>query len=324
MFLTQVIFLSCPKIKILKNVISYEYSYLNILHIWDQSGVACILSKYQIKLGHQSVVLRRSNYDPYGIYKFYDNLVEFAEEKDFFELCLARAKNADIIHIHSRSDILLYLRKKLGDNFKVIMHFHGSDLRGIDQKYRSLKLTSIPKAMFKRYTANKIRKRNNLEAIRTADSILVSTPDLLNKIQGVTPILLNNPVDQGHFCKKQGGRFDSNKRYFTFKTEATSDIEWIIKFCKKNGIDNVEIVDRINNPILYAEMPKFLHQYDIYVDVRFVNNTLLENFSKTALESLSCGLEVIDFQMKKWSKLPVDNEPMNAANKVLKIYEEVM
>lgn len=312
------------EIKILKNVISYEYPYLNILHVWDQSGVACILSKYQNKLGHQSVVLRRSNYDPYGIYKYYDNLVEFAEEKDFFDLCLDRAKKADIIHIHSRADVLLHLRKKLGTKLKVIMHFHGSDLRGIDQKYDDLKLTSIPKTMFKRYNANRIRKRNNLAAIRSADKILVSTPDLLREISEPTPILLTNPVDQEHFYKKRDSRLDSNKRYFTFKTEATSDVRWIITYCKNNGINNMEIVDRINNPIMYAEMPKFLHNYDVYVDVRFVNNTLLENLSKTALESLSCGLEVIDFRMQKWSKLPVDNEPLKVASKVLEIYEEVI
>jgi hypothetical protein len=297
---------------------------LNILHVWDQSGVACILSKYQNKLGHQSVVLRRSNYDPYGIYKYYDNLVEFAEEKDFFELCLSRAKEADIIHIHSRADVLLYLRQKLGTKVKVIMHFHGSDLRGIDLKYGELKLTSIPKIMFKRYTANKIRKRNNLEAIRSANRILVSTPDLLSEISEPTPILLTNPVDQEHFYKKQVSQLGLNKRYFTFKTEATSDVNLIITYCKNNGINDVEIVDRINNPIMYAEMPKFLHNYDIYVDVRFVNNTLLENLSKTALESLSCGLEVIDYQMKKWTKLPVNNEPLKVANKVLEIYEEVL
>lgn len=297
---------------------------MNILHVWDQSGVACILSKYQNKLGHQSVVLRRSNYDPYGIYKYYDNLVEFAEEKDFFELCLSRAKEADIIHIHSRADVLVYLRKKLDTKLKVIMHFHGSDLRGINQKYSDLRLTSIPKIMFKRYTANKIRKRNNLAAMRYANRILVSTPDLLSEISEPKPILLTNPVDQEHFYKKQDSRLNSNKRYFTFKTESTSDVNLIISFCKNNGIDNMEIVDRINNPIMYAEMPKFLHNYDIYVDVRFVNNTLLENLSKTALESLSCGLEVIDFQMRRWSKLPVNNEPLKVVNKVLEIYEEVM
>jgi len=204
------------------------------------------------------------------------------------------------------------------------MHFHGSDLRGIDQKYDDLKLTSIPKTMFKRYNANRIRERNNLAAIRSADKILVSTPDLLREISEPTPILLTNPVDQEHFYKKRDSRLDSNKRYFTFKTEATSDVRWIITYCKNNGINNMEIVDRINNPIMYAEMPKFLHNYDVYVDVRFVNNTLLENLSKTALESLSCGLEVIDFRMQKWSKLPVDNEPLKVASKVLEIYEEVI
>ncbi|HYP43290.1 MAG TPA: hypothetical protein VEQ18_04650, partial [Candidatus Nitrosocosmicus sp.] len=103
---------------------------MNILHIWDQSGVACILAKYQKKIGHNAIVLRRSNYDPYGIYEYYKELVEFVDEKEYLSMCLQKAKNVDIVHIHSRADALLYLKKYLDKEVKFIMHFHGSDLRG--------------------------------------------------------------------------------------------------------------------------------------------------------------------------------------------------
>lgn len=296
---------------------------MNILHVWDQSGVACILAKYQSKLGHKSLVLRRSNYDPYGIYEFYNNLVEFADEEKYFELCLNRAMGADIVHVHSRADVLLYLRKKLSSKIKVIMHFHGSDLRGINQSYGNLKLTSIPKAIFKRYNSNKIRRKNNMEAIKASDKVIVSTPDLSKEIPNLNPIILTNPVDTEHFSKKNNGRTNSRGRFFTFRTEATSDVNWILNFCKDNGIKNLEVVDRIQNPIMYSYMPSFLQNYETYVDTRFVNNTLLENLSKTALECLSCGVAVIDYRLKKWSDLPTQNEPLIVANKVLELYEEL-
>ena len=296
---------------------------MNILHVWDQSGVACILSKYQKKCGHNATVLRRSNYDPYGIYEYYRDLVDFVDEKDYFDSCIHLSKNADIIHIHSRSDALLHLRKKLGPKIKIIMHFHGSDLRGVKQKYSELNLISIPKTIFKTYQANKIRKSNNLFAMKSANRIILSTPDLLDGIQDLNPLVLNNPVDIEHFCRNQEKRLATNNRCFTFLTEATSDTKWIVNYCKHHGINEMKVVDRIRNPIRYSEMPAFLSKFDTYVDVRYVNNRLLENLSKTALESLACGLEVIDYRMKKLSKLPAQNDPKIVANKVLEIYEDI-
>ena len=71
-------------------------------------------------MGHSVKVMRRSNYDPYGIYKFYNNLVEFSDEKDYLDSCLKEANKADIVHIHSRIDALFYLRKKLGLKKKLL------------------------------------------------------------------------------------------------------------------------------------------------------------------------------------------------------------
>ena len=44
---------------------------MNILHINDQAGVACILSKYQRINGQQSKVLSYNKIDKFGILKFY-------------------------------------------------------------------------------------------------------------------------------------------------------------------------------------------------------------------------------------------------------------
>ena len=296
---------------------------MNILHVWDQSGVACILAKYQNKLGHDAKVIRRLNYDPYGIYDFYKGLVEFVDETNYLELCLRQARSADVVHIHSRTDVLFYLRKKLENKIKILMHFHGSDLRGIKQNYSHQKLSSIPKFLFKKYNSKRIRERNNLLAEQYADKIFLSTPDLQGKIKNTTPIILLNPVDTDHFCKPTRQLSDVENSYFTFSTEATSDTNWIVDYCKRNGIDNLKIIDRTKYPIIYREMPDFLKRFQTYVDIRYVNDSLLNNFSKTALESLACGLKVIDYELNSWDNLPAVNEPTNVAKKVLQVYEEI-
>lgn len=296
---------------------------MNIIHVWDQSGVACILAKYQNKLGHNAKVIRRDNYDPYRIYEFYNDVVEFIDEKNFLEFCLKRANGADVLHIHSRTDALFYLKKKLESKIKIIIHFHGSDLRGIKRNYSHQRITSIPRLLFKNYNSNRIRERNNLLAEKYADRIFLSTPDLQDKIKKANPILIPNPVDTEHFCKSAIKLNGDKNNSFTFSTEATSNTKWIIDFCKKNGIANLEVIDRTKYPISYEKMPEFLKKFSTYVDIRYVNDNLLNNFSKTALESLACGLRVIDYALRDWDNLPAIHEPTNVARKVLQVYEGI-
>ncbi len=294
---------------------------MNILHVWDQSGVACILAKYQNKLGHNAKVIRRANYDPYSIYEFYRDFVEFVEESNYLEFCLKEAKNADIIHIHSRTDVLLYLRKKLEHESKIVMHFHGTDLRGIRRKYTINDLMANPKLLFKNKRVTRIRQRNNLLAEEYADKVLYSTPDLKKFLKVSDPVLVNIPIDTEHFTK--GQNIETKEDFFIFNTQAISNIDWIVNYCKRNGINNLKVIDRIHQPIKYSEMPGFLKQYKTYVDVRYVNDKLLHNLSTTALQSLACGLDVLDYNLDRITELPNDRVGSNATRIVQKIYEEL-
>jgi len=42
-----------------------------ILHVWDQAGVACVLAKYQRRLGHDVKVIKRAGFDKFKIYSFH-------------------------------------------------------------------------------------------------------------------------------------------------------------------------------------------------------------------------------------------------------------
>ena len=62
---------------------------------------------------------------------------------------------------------------------------------------------------------------------------------------------------------------------YLINSEVT-DVEQAIDYCRRKGLDlNIQIYDRTKNPISHKDFPNFLKNYDIYVDLRFVNNKLL-------------------------------------------------
>ncbi len=104
---------------------------MRILHVWDQAGVACVMAKYQRLQGHDSNVIRISGVDKYGINDFYRDFVSFVPIEEFVHSCIEKAESVDVIHVHSMTDILIKLRKKFGRSKKIILHYHGTDIRGL-------------------------------------------------------------------------------------------------------------------------------------------------------------------------------------------------
>lgn len=76
-------------------------------------------------------------------------------------------------------------------------------------------------------------------------------------------------------------------------------------------------------PLLHEEIPNFLKKYNVYVDIRIVNDKILENFSKTALESLSCGLKVLNYKLEYIERLPEIHNPVNVTHELENIYNKI-
>jgi hypothetical protein len=297
---------------------------MRILHVWDQAGVACILAKYQRRQGYSSSVLRVKGQDRYGINKFYSDLIIFSSEQDFIQRSLREADSAQLIHVHSRIDVIAPLRERYGKSKKIILHYHGTDIRGftpptVHQKHSRLSniLPSskfLMKKLIRRKSGSTIRNRS---AQLAADRILVSTPDLLKLIKWAN--YLPNPVDIEHF-RPDDNRLNKGKRALTIRSEVT-DIEWALDYCKRNNVDlDIETYDRTQNPVMYQDMPSFLKRYNTYVDIRLVNGKILENLSKSALESLACGLEVLNYRLHYLRGLPSEHDPSAVLSKLSKIY----
>ena len=297
---------------------------MKILHINDQAGVACILAKFQERQGVESKVIAIA--DKYGIKEYYKNNVIFVEKENFYTASLNESASYDIIHLHSVDALVYKLRRRYGNKKKIVLHYHGTDLRGNYKKNISLVL---------RLKRLGVRMKNKLWLLRNgytgslqdtmqqlADIVLVSTPDLLKLANKSN--YLPNPVDTELF-NESTGILNKDYKYdaITTQTEAI-DIQRGLNYIKERNLShNIFIFDRIHNPTQYKDMPDLLKKYNTYIDIRFVNGKLLENSSKTALESLACGLHVLNYQLKYTKKLPHEHEAINVVNNLFSLYLSV-
>jgi len=297
---------------------------MRILHVWDQAGVAFVLAKYQRLNGHDSKAIMVREYDKYGIGKFYNQYVIDATLDNFDQKSVDEAHSADILHIHSRSDMVFKFREEFGNSKKIILQYHGTDIRGIKKQklpHRS-KLSDL--AVRGIFTYRRVRdsilikKRIHSKAQRLADAVIVSTPDLLPLVSKA--IYLPNPIDTDHFKPDKISSRPERAQALTMDTEAI-DIQLTLSYCKKNNLKlDIDVYNRIRDPIMYGDMPAFLKKYGLYVDVRYVDGKILENLSKTALEALACGLDVLDYKSNRRHGLPVEYDPMNVTSRLETIY----
>jgi hypothetical protein len=298
---------------------------LRILHIFDQAGVAFVLAKFQQLQGHESMVLTTRSSDKYGIKDFYKEYIILANsEKEFHEKCLMHAESADIIHVHSRIDVLSLLRKEFGKSKRIVLHYHGTDIRGLKKMKLPHKSTLSDMAIRSIYSYRRIRDRLLLKhrlhdkAQRLSDATIVATPDLLAQVRQATYI--PNPVDTEHFMPGFNHRQVSDNEALTIETEAT-DCNLTMLYCMKNNVGlNINVYDRAKHPIMYRDMPEFLKKYAVYVDIRYVNGVLLPNLSKTALEALGCGLKVLNYRLQYHENLPIEHNPLNVVSQMQSLY----
>ena len=265
---------------------------MRILHIWDQAGVACILAKQHRSLGHEVKILKRAGYDPFGISQFYGEPLLDMDGKAFLNYVMKEAAGYDVVHVHSLYKVIPDLRKKYRDK-KLVLHYHGSEAR--DKRGDPLKAVAESKA----------------------DVILGSTADLKDFVDEI--VYAPNPVDTDHF--KSDNR--SNSRAFTIRT-TRGDIVQVLDHLKNNNIDMpVDVIDREESPMPYVQVPVSLKKYGIYVDIKFIDGALLHAMSKTGLESLACGLQVLNHELNYIEGLPEEHKPEVVAGKIMDIYRAI-
>ena len=281
----------------------------------------------------KSKVLSSNTIDKYGILKFYKDYVDIIDRANFVEYCLAEAKSADIIHIHSVEQLVIKIRKVFGNSKRIILHYHGTDIRGLKNKNNpnnsTIQNTTTKTKSFAAKVKNRLKlmqmgyyRSLRIESQKLANEILVSTPDLLSLLPYAK--YLPNPVDVDHFSKDEINHNKVNKNNALIIKTEIGNSEKVLEYCKKNNIDlKIDVFDRTKSPLLYEEIPNFLKKYNIYVDIRIVNDKILENLSKTALESLACGVKVLNYRLEYLDKLPQMHNPVNVVNQLENIYNKI-
>ena len=99
-----------------------------VLHCWDQAGIACIIAKWQRKLGHEVQVIKPERNDQFGFLSHYNETKVDFGGSDFDDFAVDQAYKYDIIHCHSVVEIASTI-KTIYPEKKVFIHYHGSDLR---------------------------------------------------------------------------------------------------------------------------------------------------------------------------------------------------
>ena len=295
---------------------------MKILHLNDQAGVSCVLAKYQNKIGNDAKVIKVSD-DKYGIYEYYRDYVQLVRQDEFINKSLQEAKHYDIIHVHSLFGMIFYLRKKYGTSKKIILQYHGTDIRGVDnfeerKRQFNENLLLLVLKIIKNKKKNKIINRIATHRLAQilSDSVLISQKDLSIYVKNAKYIPI--PIDLDHFYSHEN---PNRRKALLFKTEA-SNIKKTLETITNNFNFSAEVHDRISNPIKYSKMPEFLNQYEMYVDIRFIKEHLLEDLSTTSLQSLACGLKVITPQLKILSTFPLQHDPTQIVDRLLKLYKQ--
>ena len=293
---------------------------VRILHILDAAGIGSILCKYLRLAGHDArLVGNPSLNDKYGIYDYYNEFIVRYTFQDFTAGVIKEAALADIIHVHSNIGILAKIRKTYGPKKKIVLHYHGTDLRGLRTivlPHRSLPSDVIiyAKFLYKKTFHKNIHSR----AQQTANSVLVSTRDLLPRTRDA--IHLPTPIDTEHFTLRTS---KGNDVAFMIDNEMTN-ANFALDYCKRGGITMpIKIYDRTLEPVLYKYMPKFLKKHSIYVDIRFVNGELLGSLSSTGLQSLACGLTVLNYDLKYMTSLPPEHRAEKVTSRLISIYDRL-
>lgn len=262
---------------------------MKILHVYNTAGVGSILAKFMDRLfGTKSDVIVPKIADPYGFTtygKVYDEgLLKFKIRS------VLKTINYDIIHCHSVEGIAKWI-KTVFPKKKVIMHFHGSDIRN---KWNQKKKYWI-----------------------RADKIFVSTEDLLNGSPKET-VWIPNPVDTDIFFSVVSKR---SRNALHFKHDA-DDEAFILAIT--HNLNLIKMHDRVREPVAYQEMPKIFNEFGYYIDVKKKFGKLLRSLSKTGLEALACGCKVVQWDSKIIHELPFCHKPFYCAKNVFDEYKKIL
>lgn len=265
---------------------------MKVLHIWNTAGVASLLASTQREHGHEVSVLMRASHDPFNFTSYYGDKPLNVGGALFITEVIKQAANYDVIHVHALYKILKELREAYPLK-KIILQHHGTELT-----------TANFYEVSKSYTY--------------CDSIISSTIDIYELLHkyGVKSWYIPNAVDTKLF-KPSGngvGALYISTRYLN--QDAALNFIGAIPY-------DIYTIDREKAPTTIDQMPELLNQFELYIDVKFlepVNTKPIQAMSKTGLEALACGLKVLNYNGDIIEGLPTEHTPEQQYIDTLTVY----
>lgn len=267
---------------------------MKVLHIWNQAGTSSLISKELNKRGIFSRVLQDIKHDNLGISKYYNDVTY--SKIPFLLHSLSASRLYNIIHLHDSYFMILPL-KILYPKKKIIMHYHGSLVRDN---------TLGKKRLFLEKYVNKI---------------LVSTPDLLAFEYAKPPQLLLDMIDQELF-KPLPRPF--NARAFSCLKHTQTDQSLRTELINAGFQFHLETQNRNARLISYVDFPKYLNQFEFYIDMPIINDKIIYANSCTGLQAMSLGLKVISNDGTIKDHLPDKHKPEIIIKQLLDIYKKIL
>lgn len=236
---------------------------MKIIHVHNVAFVATTLVDALNKTTDiEAIFFERERYS-LGFRVHFKNMILFRK--------LIKKENPDIVHIHYLPTSLYALFARAD----YILHVHGSDVRGMSGNIKSHKIKNILLKKFKIY------------ALKKAQLIFYSTPDLKNDIEKIRKdsIFIPNPVKNSEIVKKDYllKKDKVNILFFaSLLSEKGADIAFVvlkilagiykerinivcINFGKdKEKYNKYEFVNYINK-IDHTEINRFIIQFDIII-----------------------------------------------------------
>lgn len=274
-----------------------EADRLDSLFLYDCAGVAATLSHGLIEKNHFSQSLQLDSHDPFNFEEVYETQHYVGNDiTDLVACAVVNERYFSIIHHNFFWQALPMIKEALPEK-KIVMHYHGSDVR-----------SSTP------------LQRINMEK-DYVDGIIVATPDLLHYNYGIDNIMyLPTPIDTEYFadCKPR-----TDKKFTILRSQHDKD-----KFYEKLkglNIGDVSVLQREYEIRPYKEMREFYCRYGGYVQLIYdkVLNGWLNVLSKTSLECLACGLKVYMVDGSVIDELPEEHRLENVTNKLVEFYERL-
>jgi len=256
---------------------------MKILHVFDCAAVACIIAKEQRKMGHDASVMSYSANDPFYTLNYYgEDRPNYRNASLFGEAVFHRAVGYDVIHVHYQYHLVPLLKEQY-PNKTIVLHYHGGEVR--------------------RCSDHQVRKKCQ----EYADYVIAGHPEVYERIKKECKVsLVPTIVDTELFHPIEYGK----GKFITHYGLMNWDL--IHKHLERMKIEKqVTIFVREDKPRANYTMPELYSRFETYVNVIYSSGQLIESLSKTALECLACGLEVLQWDGFSFRGLPDKHKPEN-------------